>query len=228
MMSLFSDLVQRAKWDRLAQSKPWYYIWSSLPEHDEEQYRRAGREDVERYITNDPVLTDAVALSEANVLEVGCGNGRMSEFLAPQVKHLYAIDISPTMIALAKERLATLPNATFLTGSGSKYPVADASVDIVFSYIVFQHFPTHQMIADNLAEVMRVLRDGGVAKIQVRGIPASGGWLRFVKWYYGVSVTRTQLAEILGTLGAKPIAWSGEGTKELWVTFLKEGTLRAH
>lgn len=62
------------------------------------------------------VLQNLSALyQDKNVLELGCGEGHLSQILAPVSRTLTGIDISKTAIARARER--EIPNATFVVGS---------------------------------------------------------------------------------------------------------------
>jgi (2Fe-2S) ferredoxin/SAM-dependent methyltransferase len=96
-----------------------------------------------------------------SVLDIGCGIGRMDEFVAPHVQRLTGIDVSGEMVRKARARLATLPNVAFVEGDGfTLRGIDDASIDLVCSHIVFQHMPRHA-VAGYFREVHRVLRRGG-------------------------------------------------------------------
>lgn len=49
----------------------------------------------------------------SRVLEVGCGSGQATRLLAPHGLRLYAIDIGPRLLALARTRLAPWPEVSF-------------------------------------------------------------------------------------------------------------------
>ena len=51
-----------------------------------------------------------------NVLEIGCGNGNFTVFLAQQCRQLTGIDINHEYIETAKKRLAKQPEVTILQG----------------------------------------------------------------------------------------------------------------
>ncbi|MCA8956613.1 MAG: methyltransferase domain-containing protein, partial [Planctomycetes bacterium] len=80
--------------------------------------------------------------------------------VAPRVGSLVGVDVSGVMVAKARERLADLPNVSFLEGDGWHLPLPDGAVDLVFSHIVFQHVP-RPAVRSYLAESFRVLRPGG-------------------------------------------------------------------
>src|SRR5215468_7590053 len=57
---------------------------------------------------------------EAKVLEIGCGTGAVTRFLAglPDVSHAVGVDPSPVFIAKAKELAGSLQNLTFQEADG--------------------------------------------------------------------------------------------------------------
>ena len=104
-------------------------------------------------------------VSDARVLEVGCGAGYGTElilrrFAAAQVD---AIDLDPAMVARARRRLAAFGDQVRLTiGDMTDLRAAlgaeDAGYDAVFDFAVIHHVPDWRAA---LAEVARVLRPGG-------------------------------------------------------------------
>ena len=46
-------------------------------------------------------------------LDIGCGTGEFSRLLAQQIEKVIAIDLSPNMIEVAKQRSRQLPNIDF-------------------------------------------------------------------------------------------------------------------
>src|SRR5205814_1020321 len=75
------------------------------------------------------------------------------------------VDISASLIALAKRRLALngLPGAAqFMVGSAHDLPLPDASIDVVFGIAILHHLD----VAATSREVLRVLKPGGRAIFQ--------------------------------------------------------------
>jgi SAM-dependent methyltransferase len=106
------------------------------------------------------------------MLEIGCGIGRMTHGFAQLFGEVHAIDVSGEMIRQARERLGHLGNVHLYETSGSDLaPFADASIDFCFSFIVFQHVPSKDVIFNYVEETGRVLRPGGVFHFQVKGLP---------------------------------------------------------
>ena len=86
MSKNFAKYFQKIKWDVLARIKPNYFIYSDIKNNDESKYINSGREDVQRLIINDDILKSKINFSNSSILEIGCGNGRMSQFLSENFK----------------------------------------------------------------------------------------------------------------------------------------------
>jgi ubiquinone/menaquinone biosynthesis C-methylase UbiE len=94
----------------------------------------------------------------SRILEVGCGTGRTSCYLAAQGHDVVGIDIRPDMIAKAKKR-ADKENLTleFLAGDAISLPFPDESFDVILVESVSIFTDTGKA----LSEYHRVLRSGG-------------------------------------------------------------------
>jgi SAM-dependent methyltransferase len=97
------------------------------------------------------------------VLDLGCGGGLDVLLSARRVGptgHVYGLDASPDMIALARRNAsqAGVSNVEFLTGYLEDVPLPAASLDVIISNCVI-NLSTDKPRA--LAEAARVLRPGG-------------------------------------------------------------------
>lgn len=94
----------------------------------------------------------------SRILEVGCGTGRTSCYLAAQGHEVIGIDIHPDMIAKAKIR-AEKEHASiqFLVGDASLLPFPDDSFDAILIESVSIFTDTEKAFS----EYYRVLRTGG-------------------------------------------------------------------
>jgi SAM-dependent methyltransferase len=90
------------------------------------------------------------------VLEVGCGEGRVTRDLASRGEVVIALDASPTLVAAAAERD---PGGNYSVGDGEALPYEDASFDLVVSYNVLMDVADMPRVLD---EIGRVLAPGGV------------------------------------------------------------------
>jgi SAM-dependent methyltransferase len=87
------------------------------------------------------------------VLEVGCGTGLILEKLARVARRAEGVDLSPGMLALARQRGLSVREA-----SATELPYPDASFDVAVSFKVLAHVPE---IERALSEMARVCRHGG-------------------------------------------------------------------
>jgi SAM-dependent methyltransferase len=103
-------------------------------------------------------------------LEVGCSWGRWCVAAARQGYRVVGIDPSLKAIAAARRVAGQLgAEAAYLVADGRRLPFPDASFDVVFSYSVFQHFAKPEALR-SFDEIARVLRPGGLAKIQMANV----------------------------------------------------------
>ncbi|MGH2858963.1 MAG: class I SAM-dependent methyltransferase [Solirubrobacteraceae bacterium] len=97
------------------------------------------------------------------VLELGCGAGRISRHVAPLVAELVCTDISPTMVAEARENLAAHANVRAQLTDGYALPeFDDERFHVAYGQGVLGYMAPNQLLA-LLDEVRRVLRPGGVS-----------------------------------------------------------------
>jgi ubiquinone/menaquinone biosynthesis C-methylase UbiE len=130
-----------------------------------------------------PVILNATVLSalpgRGRVLEIGCGVGRL---LAPMAKQGFyeaiGIDISPSMVKFSETYLKGVENARVFLCDGQTIEFEDKHFDFVYSMIAFQHIPYRAAIQNYLRETYRVLKPGGVVRIQTyvgQGLDVFGG-----------------------------------------------------
>lgn len=93
-------------------------------------------------------------------LDIATGGGHVTKTLAPHVSQVVATDLTPTMLATARDFLTGLghENLTFVVADAEQLPFLDASFDLVCCRIAPHHFPNPDRF---VAEVTRVLRSGG-------------------------------------------------------------------
>jgi len=76
-------------------------------------------------------------LKKGNILELGCGVGRLINNIKLDGCHLIGIDISRKLLDIAAKE----GRAELLLCDGRTIPVEDKSIDSVYSMLVFQHLP---------------------------------------------------------------------------------------
>ena len=90
-------------------------------------------------------------------LDLGCGSGRWSKYLAPQIGFIEAIDPSEAVFAAA-QLLGAFPNVRISKASSDNIPFTDESFDFVFSIGVLHHVPDTQ---NALLHAVRKLKKNG-------------------------------------------------------------------
>ena len=90
----------------------------------------------------------------AVAVDLGAGTGAMTRALAPHADRVVAVEPDPRMRAVLERRT---PTATAVEGRGEAIPLPDASADLVVVASAW-HWMNN---AQTVAEVARVLRDGG-------------------------------------------------------------------
>lgn len=149
------QLDMKGDWNRRAAENAEYFIATAAPDQGD-AFRTSGERDVKAFFEG----LEHLLHGAQEVVDIGCGIGRMDEFVAPHVASLCGVDVSGEMVRKATARLRHLPNVRFVEGDGFSLPLPDQSVGLVFSHIVLQHTPRH-VTRSYLADAWRVLRPGG-------------------------------------------------------------------
>lgn len=106
-----------------------------------------------------PLLDTARVGPGTRLLDVAAGPGALTREAAMRGAHATGTDISPEMIALARN---LHPDIEFREASADALPFADASFDAVVCAFGLGHFPDAER---TIAEFVRVLAPGGIAAL---------------------------------------------------------------
>jgi SAM-dependent methyltransferase len=130
-----------------------------------------------------PWMADALDYRGAaglDVLDVGCGQGIDVAQYAMAGATSTGIDLTPRHVELAQAHLSAMGlEATIVRGDAEQLPFPEASFDRVSSNGVLHHTPD---LPAALAEIRRVLRPGGEARIIVYNRSSLHYWLQQVVW----------------------------------------------
>jgi ubiquinone/menaquinone biosynthesis C-methylase UbiE len=156
-------------WNTLAASRQDAYFY--VCGHEDEDKFHADAED-----TLD-ILRETVGIRETDVaLEIGCGVGRVGRVLSPFVRQWIGCDVSANMLRQAERRLMGLENTRLQEISGyDLQPIPDASVDVVYTTVVFMHLEEWDRYTYML-EAMRVLKPGGRFYCDNVDLASKRGW----------------------------------------------------
>jgi ubiquinone/menaquinone biosynthesis C-methylase UbiE len=92
------------------------------------------------------------------VLEIGCGTGGFARHLADRSEQVLALDLSPEMIRLARERSTQFSNIEFQLADVCEQSLPAESFDCVTSIATLHHLP----LAEVLQKMKEALNPGGV------------------------------------------------------------------
>jgi len=139
--------------------------------------------------------------ASANVLDFGCGPGRVITWFQPEHKEwkFHGTDIDPEAIGWARDNLSNI--AAFDCNEASpSLRYADGYFDFIYSISIFTHLP-ELMQSAWLAELARIIRPGGYLALTTHGgsllpkrlqMPSSG-------FYYAVGDGTAGLPEFYQT-----------------------------
>jgi SAM-dependent methyltransferase len=157
-------------WDERAREDAAYFVDNLLDYRnaDMEQFWARGRDVVERIL--DAAELELVPSDE--IVEIGCGIGRLTRVLAGRVRRVWAVDVSSEMLRQAREQLAGFDNVEWIHGDGTTLaPIGDGVASGCFSFVVFQHVPDPAITLGYVREMARVLRPGAWSAFQVSTDP---------------------------------------------------------
>jgi malonyl-CoA O-methyltransferase len=126
-----------------------YNDWSETYDTDENLTR-----DLDQKVTREALA----GLHFNSILEIGCGTGKNTSFLAQIGESLYAVDFSQGMIEKAKEKVQA-ENVRFSTMDiAQKWNFEAQSFDLIVCNLVLEHIEELSFI---FSEASRVLKEKG-------------------------------------------------------------------
>jgi SAM-dependent methyltransferase len=101
---------------------------------------------------------------ETDLLDIGCGIGRLLIALAPKIRSATGIDVSAEMVKVAQRRTASHPNVTVVKGDGHGLGgIRDSAFDVAVAVDSFPYLRQsgYELVETFVAESARVLKPGG-------------------------------------------------------------------
>jgi ubiquinone/menaquinone biosynthesis C-methylase UbiE len=218
----FSARMKRDWNERAVEDAKWFINTVSQGQSDEEFFE-SGRQELNRWWLPDFQETlQGRELRKLNVLELGCGIGRMTCHLAERFGEVWAADVSSEMIARAKERFAHLRNVNWVEIDGvSLAGIPDNYFDLAFSIYVFQHVPSKQVISAAMTNAYRKIKPGGFLKAHTNGLVKQEYEELEKDTWKGATFSEQEVRALVSELGGQLISVLGGGTQYCWSTIRK-------
>jgi ubiquinone/menaquinone biosynthesis C-methylase UbiE len=216
----------REDWNRRAREDANYYVAFGRHGQDEEEFFETGKEVVHGLEWELKRLPAGANRRAWRALEVGCGPGRLLRPMSRHFGEIHGVDVSDEMVARARRNLRGIPHAHVHTNAGADLAAfADESFDFVYSYAVFQHIPSREVVFSYLREIHRVLKNGGVFRGQFNGLPQP---LEEYDTWSGVRIRPKEIAAFTRENDLLLLTLEGVATQYMWTTWQKvsPGTIR--
>ena len=209
----------REDWNGRASEDAHYYVAFGRRDQDEEEFYATGKEMVAGLKVEMKRLGHCANPRARRALEIGCGPGRLLKPMSELFGEIHGVDISNQMIDLARQRLAAIPHAHVHVATNSDLAAfADESFDLVYSYAVFQHIPSREVVMNYLREARRVLKTGGLLRCQMNGLPEH--MARYDTWS-GVRIPSSEMEAFCRESDMQLVALEGRNTQYMWVSAIK-------
>ena len=210
----------RSDWNARARDDFRYYVaFGRRGQQDEEFF--ASAIDVVRLLEEELKRVPREISPEARRgLEVGCGPGRLLRPMSRNFGEIHGVDVSDEMIRLAQERFRGAASIQLHTTNGRDLaPLPSNYFDFVYSYAVFQHIPSREVVLSYFAEMRRVLKDGGIARFQLNGLPPGS---KTPDTWEGIRIARQEIVDFARDNDLQLLAIEGQGTQYMWTTWRKQ------
>lgn len=213
----------RSEWNDRAREDAHFFVAFGRRDQDNEEFFATAKE-VVLGLRHELKRLEAGNIRARRALEIGCGPGRLMRPMSAYFGEIHGVDVADEMIARARRNLNGIPHAHPHHTSGADLAAfADESFDFVYSYAVFQHIPSREVVMQYLAEAVRVLKPGGVIRVQINGLPKSAE--QYDTWS-GVRIDADEVVDFARQFGLDLMALEGVHTQYMWVTLRKPGTGR--
>jgi len=204
----------RADWNQRASEDAYYYVAFGRRDQEDEEFFSSANEIVKAFELDIQRVSGRDA-----ALEIGCGPGRLMRPLAKHFDEIHGIDVSDEMIRLARERLRDTPTAFPHHGTGSDLSAfRNEMFDFVYSYAVFQHIPSREVVFNYLREARRVLKTGGILRCQLNGLPPTAK--KYDTWS-GVRITPQEIFAFARENDFQLLVIEQVWTQYMWITCRK-------
>jgi ubiquinone/menaquinone biosynthesis C-methylase UbiE len=213
--------AMRSDWNERAREDANYYVAFGRKQQPEDEFFATGEDQVRAFET-ELKRRPARFWRDAVALEIGCGPGRLLRPLSRHFREIHGTDVSDEMIRRAEANLRGVDNVRLhhaAESNLSQFP--EAQVDFIYSYAVFQHIPSKEVIFGYFDEAFRVLRPGGFFVFQINGLPDRG---HETTTWNGVRVGAEEIVAFARRTGMLLLQLNDKETQYVWVTLQKPVT----
>ncbi len=158
----------KKNWEKLGELDP---LWAILSDSSKrfnnwnlEEFLKTGEKEVENIFSELRSLD--ITPAKAEMLDFGCGVGRLTRHFLKYFFKYNGADISRPMIERAREINSGLPAEFFINEADLKI-FSDNKFDFIYSGIVLQHLPNRELIKECIIEFKRILKNDGILVFQL-------------------------------------------------------------
>jgi SAM-dependent methyltransferase len=208
----------RSDWNQRAREDAHYYVAFGGRDQDESAFYATAADVLSSLEAELKRLPRGVNRRAWRALEIGCGPGRLIKPLSRHFGEIHGVDVSDEMIHLGRKRLSDIPHAHLHATNGASLALfADESFEFVYSYAVFQHIPSRDVVLEYMREIRRVLKPGGIFHGQFNGVAHAGD----TDTWSGVVFSAADIREFTRQNGLQLLNLNGEHTQYMWTTWKK-------
>lgn len=165
----------QSEWKRFGEKEPYW----SVVTHDEFKTENIDQKGLKKFymqglpqtarivstVVRNDMVKDIEALKNLEILEIGCGCGRVTKHLAGYFRKVVAADISCGNLGIARQSISN-SNVEFHLVTGMNDYDRMPQSDVVYSYLVLQH-NCPPVIEYMIESMMRCVKKQGIVIFQV-------------------------------------------------------------
>ncbi|MBN1897254.1 MAG: class I SAM-dependent methyltransferase [Spirochaetes bacterium] len=158
-----------SNWNEMASISPWWTVLNldkyKSDDFEKKEFFKTGEKEIELVMQHLKELK--IRWKSDNLLDFGCGVGRLTQALCPHFKHCTGVDISDKMIEVANRFNRYPDRCTYLVNQKDDLKLfSDNQFDIIYSSIVLQHIKKG-LIYRYFKEFVRIMKPGGLFVFQL-------------------------------------------------------------
>jgi SAM-dependent methyltransferase len=129
------------------------------------------------------------------VVDIGCGAGRLTKAMAADFDRVIGVDVSNGMLEVARANISE-SNVDLRLGDGINLPVETSTADAAFSAHVFQHLDSLALARANFSEIARVLKPGATMMVHLPVVMPPTG----ISGVLGLLAAKNRVDDVRATL----------------------------